>query len=602
MKLNIPTALILFSLQAFSIGPDFDTERLNDVLNEDTPVEMPDMHTEKTPPPADNWVKPDYSNQQHALGYAEGLFDIPASLETRVNFWKNIYTKYTSDQGVVHDSKYIDVIYKEIDFGPITSSTTMNDVQKSKARAKVVKEAKRDAIIILTRLHKLSRNGSPNLEELTSAELEMWKRFEKISEPNKFQNASLRGRIRFQLGQRDRVELGILYSGRYLRRMEEIFRLENMPVQLTRLPFVESSFNIYARSKVGASGIWQFVPRTGRAFMKVNKHVDERNDPVVATKGAAKLLKQNFNLLGTWPLALTGYNHGAYGLQRLSNKLKTKDLAEIIQKSSKRSFGFAGENFYSCFLAVVHVEANADKYFGNVKRSPELIYEIVPTTTTIGWSNVVEWFEGDEDKAKLYNPHINRPRKGNFEIPRSIELHLPMEKRDIAITAMEDMAKRPRSTKVASSALMKQAEAAEIEDRPVKKSSITVDDPKASVYRVKRGDNLTSISKKLGISVRDLMEANNLKSAKKIRPGMKLMLPSFTNEPEAPVQPAPIVSVPAAGPDPVVVAPGAVPASPAEVPVVPAPVVPAPEGSVPTGSESSSSMSEPFEEMPPPVE
>ena len=105
------------------------------------------------------------------------------------------------------------------------------------------------------------------------------------------------------IAHREKFEQAIKRSGRYLPLMESIFAREyNLPVELTRLPFVESSFNIRARSKVGASGIWQFMRSTGKLFLKINDGVDERNDPIRATEAAAKLLKMNFGSLKSWPL------------------------------------------------------------------------------------------------------------------------------------------------------------------------------------------------------------------------------------------------------------------------------------------------------------
>ena len=86
-----------------------------------------------------------------------------------------------------------------------------------------------------------------------------WKLFDGVDEKNKFTEAARRGRLRYQAGQRDQFTRGIMQSGRYLRQMEEIFKEEGLPIELTRLPFVESSFNLSAKSKVGASGIWQFM-------------------------------------------------------------------------------------------------------------------------------------------------------------------------------------------------------------------------------------------------------------------------------------------------------------------------------------------------------
>ena len=137
--------------------------------------------------------------------------------------------------------------------------------------------------------------------------------------------------------------------------MERIFINEGLPSDLTRMAFVESMFNLNARSKAGASGIWQFMPRTARRFMIVNRFVDERNSPIKATRGAAKLLKHNYRKLGSWPLAITAYNHGVAGMSRAVRKTRTTNFDKIIDNYKSRTFGFASRNFYAEFIAARNV-------------------------------------------------------------------------------------------------------------------------------------------------------------------------------------------------------------------------------------------------------
>lgn len=505
-KFTLFTVLLISSL-VFAVGPDEEQlDKIDQAITDDTPVELPDMRTEKEIPKGEIWTKPDYSNQQHALGYSEGVFSVPKSLEERFNFWLQIYTRYTSEQGVLHDSKYINLIYREVDFMSLVSDSNINPFLKSKMKSKMVKEAKKEIKAALMRLHDLSRKGPPAMDKLTAEEVDLWKKFENINEPNKFLNAARNGRLRFQLGQKDRIQLGILYSGRYIKKMEKIFRDENLPVELTRLPFVESSFNIFARSKAAASGIWQFMPRTGRQYMKVNRLIDERNDPIVATKAAVKLMKLNYKILETWPLAVTAYNQGAGGLLRMSNKLKTKDLSEIIDKGTHSRFGFAGENFYTCFITMLHVEANADKYFGPVQRAPELKYEIVTLPSSVDWKEFVSWFGNDEDMAKLFNPHINtRGKRKNFELMRGVDVRIPLEKKETAMAAIESLGKKSSHV--------------------VAKKSFEKESSEESVYTVKSGDTLYDISRELGVPLQNLMDANDIDSPSRIKPGLKLVIP-----------------------------------------------------------------------------
>ena len=136
--------------------------------------------------------------------------------------------------------------------------------------------------------------------------------------------------------------------------MEKTFREEGIPPIITRLAFVESMFNLKARSRVGASGIWQFMPQTAKKYMRINRLVDERNSPFKATKGAAKLLSRNFQMLGSWPLAITAYNHGQGGMKRAVKQVRSRDLGAIIDKYSSSSFRYASQNFYAEFIAAAN--------------------------------------------------------------------------------------------------------------------------------------------------------------------------------------------------------------------------------------------------------
>lgn len=106
----------------------------------------------------------------------------------------------------------------------------------------------------------------------------------------------------------------------------------------------------HARSKVGAVGLWQLMPQTMQLLMG-KKAVNHRTDPVTATVAAAKLLKQNYEKTGSWPLALTAYNHGLGGVMRAVRHTSSTDLCKIIERYNSPSFRFASSNFYAQFLA-----------------------------------------------------------------------------------------------------------------------------------------------------------------------------------------------------------------------------------------------------------
>ena len=111
----------------------------------------------------------------------------------------------------------------------------------------------------------------------------------------------------------------------------------------------------------------QFTVRPATSEIRVDSVLDERLDPITATHGAARYLREALEKLESWPLALTGYNHGIAGMERAARRLGTKDMAVIIEKYKSRTFGFASRNFYVSFLAASDVNADPERYFGPVK-------------------------------------------------------------------------------------------------------------------------------------------------------------------------------------------------------------------------------------------
>lgn len=370
------------------------------------------------------WEPPKYEGQESALGYTGKPFATPVGLEDRVQFWIRIYTEFSTDQGVIHDQKYPHVVYEALDFKSLYKTESPGEGEKAKSRKKLVKERKK---AILASLQKLSRLNESQLKDLQGDDLQVWKALESIPKEDRFANLNPKKRIRFQLGQSDKFKSGIFFSGRYLSQMEQIFREAGVPIELTRLPFVESSFNLFARSKVGASGIWQFMRSTGRLYrLKATAFVDDRNDPIRATEAAAKKMRENYKLLGTWPLAVTAYNHGPAGVRRIVSTLETTDLAEIINTTKARRFGFASENFYACFLAAVAVERDAKKYFPGAVWGKGLKYVEKTTAHGMSFRQLLPLFQNSLELASLFNPQVNPAfRKGVKALPTGTRLRIP---------------------------------------------------------------------------------------------------------------------------------------------------------------------------------
>ena len=145
-----------------------------------------------------------------------------------------------------------------------------------------------------------------NVENLSDEEKRVYEMFRSIEDKDKFvmdrRGEKGQGAVRPE----GLFIKGIIDSGEYLSEMERIFEEYDLPMELTRLTFVESMFNPYAYSKSGAAGVWQFLKATGKRYLIINNIVDERRDPLLATIAASKFLTKIMNLLetGRWLLPL----------------------------------------------------------------------------------------------------------------------------------------------------------------------------------------------------------------------------------------------------------------------------------------------------------
>ena len=208
---------------------------------------------------------PNFGLQHGALGYSGGeTFKIPLELKTRVDFWKKIYTETSISQAVIHDSIYPELTYVVVDISPYTEQSTIPYGKRMAAMNRFFKIEKSKIASKLRELH----NYQGPLASMPVEILSLYKKFEPIKEPNKYLNAI--SRMRAQVGQREHVAKGFVYGGRYFQEMMKIFEQKKIPKELTRLPLVESAFNLSAKSKVGASGIWQFMRTTGKQYLKIN--------------------------------------------------------------------------------------------------------------------------------------------------------------------------------------------------------------------------------------------------------------------------------------------------------------------------------------------
>jgi membrane-bound lytic murein transglycosylase D len=336
-------------------------------------------------------------------------FAHPPGLEPDVRFWIRVYTEVTTDQGLLHDDWNLGLVYEVLRFDPASSPAQ---------REKRVAEAKAHYAAMLRQF------AAGETDNLNPHQTRILHAFGDKATPKDFRDAI--ERIRFQLGQADRFHEGLIRAAVLEKQIAATLTQHGVPAEIAALPHVESSFNFAAYSKVGAAGLWQFMPSTAKRFMRVDGVVDERLDPRSATEAAANLMLYNYRLLGTWPLAVTAYNHGPGGLRRAQDELGSSDIAVIVKRYQGATFGFASRNFYVSFLAALEVDRNAEKYFGPITHLPDTDSTPVELPDYIAVDALARAFKVDMGALRVLNPALRPPIwNGSRFVPRGYALRLP---------------------------------------------------------------------------------------------------------------------------------------------------------------------------------
>jgi membrane-bound lytic murein transglycosylase D len=165
--------------------------------------------------------------------------------------------------------------------------------------------------------------------------------------------------------------------------------------------------------------------------MRVDDAVDERLDPYRSTEAAAQLLAYNYRVLGSWPLALTAYNHGAAGMRRARETVGTDDFVKINRTYNSRTFGFASRNFFPSFLAALTIDENPEKYFGPLERRPEQKFREITMPAYVRLTTLERTLGLDREQLRVLNPAWRPPiYQGTRLVPRGYRLRLPADTAD----------------------------------------------------------------------------------------------------------------------------------------------------------------------------
>jgi membrane-bound lytic murein transglycosylase D len=369
----------------------------------------------------------------------EDHFPLLPGLENAVEFWKKIFTEYSISQLVFFDPLDMSRIYDVLDVG----------------------EESRTSEYINGERERIAGDHGVDLE-----------------------------RVRAQRGIKERTAAGLKRSGRHIAQMQQIFRERGLPIELTYLPIVESSYDITARSSVGALGMWQFMRATGRQYMRVDRFIDERRDPIESTRAAASFLRESYETLGNWPLAITAYNYGPGGMSRAVAAIESDNLVDLIRNHSHPYWGFAPKNFYAEFLAAVEVGKNVNQYFPELQLEAPLAIQEIELKNSVSLITLAKNTGLTQDQLLGWNPALSAQTR---LVPAGYRVKVPVDsKMQPIIEVAQTQAK---------------------------------EQPQVVRHQVKRGETLFQIARRYGASVDRILKVNGIGKSHRLQAGTTLLIP-----------------------------------------------------------------------------
>jgi membrane-bound lytic murein transglycosylase D len=367
----------------------------------------------------------------------------------------------------------------------------------------------------------------------------------------------------FQNRLRDYIHESLTRGTKYLPMIQSVFRAEGLPLDLAYIPVIESGFKTNALSKANAKGPWQFMRATAAENgLRQDWFVDERSDPEKATVAAAKYLKTLHKLFnGDWNMVLAAYNGGLGRVQRAMKRSGREDFWDL--SASSRYLPKETREYVPLILAAIIVAKNPVQYGFEITAQAPITYDKVPVSKAIDLRRVAEWTGSSIDEIQALNPELRRwttPLKGApFELKVPVGTGATFQSRlaeatasDLAALKWHTVKKGETLTTIARKLRVSRVELAEanalsVKSRvrpgqelliprapatllatrtertaPAASAAQSETSPAAEpvparraspiVYRVKRGDTLSSIARLFDTTVEKIKTWNQLRS------------------------------------------------------------------------------------------
>ncbi|HEY8187226.1 MAG TPA: transglycosylase SLT domain-containing protein [Pyrinomonadaceae bacterium] len=353
---------------------------------------------------------------------------------------------------------------------------------------------------------------------------------------------------------RSTMETGLRRSGQFMKLARQIFKEEGVPVDITWLGQVESAWKPKAVSWAAASGLWQFVPSTGRQFgLRQTAWIDERNSFEQATRASAKYLKSlaaRYN--GNWELAMAAYNTGAGNVDRGISRAGTADFWAIYPYIAQET-----RNYVPNILATILIAKNPEKYgFKGIRPDSPMGYDVVQVSNATSLQLVAEATDTSVDAIRGLNPELRRDTtpKGeayNVRVPGgkgkqfyALLKRIPAERRDtarvISVVPGEDLQNVANRTGVSLAQLQAMNTGVDLKSTnklvvPSNNVRLTLyrrkgaNEPAASVLtkiRARKGDTIARIAAARNLDASEVARLNGVTPEVELRAGQEIRLPA----------------------------------------------------------------------------
>jgi peptidoglycan lytic transglycosylase D len=355
---------------------------------------------------------------------------------------------------------------------------------------------------------------------------------------------------------RSTMESGLRRSGQFMKMARQIFKEEGVPVDITWLGQVESAWRPKAVSWAAASGLWQFVPSTGRQFgLRQTAWIDERNSFERATRASAKYLKSlaaRYN--GNWELAMAAYNTGAGNIDRGISRAGTASFWAIYPYIAQET-----RNYVPNILATILIAKNPEKYgFKGIRPEPAMAYDVVQVSNATSLQLVAESTDTNVDYIRSINPELRRdvtPRGEayNVRVPGgkgkqfyAILKRIPAERRDsarvISVVPGEDLQNVANRTGVSLAQLQAMNSGVDLKSttkvvvpssgirlaswRRAKPGTTETTSSTLTKIRARKGDTIARIAAARNLDANEVARLNGVTPEVELKAGQEVRLPA----------------------------------------------------------------------------